>query len=75
MGVVLRLAVVGIVVLLVIVIARNMRIGPWKKSTSTERFVPFCLKCESNRQVIENSGLDYPLDQFRWFCKRCQEAF
>ena len=37
---------------------------------STPRPMPYCRKCESNRQVVER-----PDDGFRWYCQRCREAF
>lgn len=34
------------------------------------RPMPYCRKCESNRQVVER-----PYEGFRWYCQRCREAF
>ena len=39
-----------------------------------EVIMPYCQKCESNRNVVVNSGQaeDYHL---RWWCTRCKEGF
>lgn len=39
-----------------------------------EVIMPYCQKCESNRNVVVNSGQteDYNL---RWWCTRCKEGF
>ena len=34
--------------------------------------LPYCLNCESNRQVVENPG---DRSEARWYCQRCREAF
>ena len=32
--------------------------------------MPYCRRCESNRQVVERR-----YEGFRWYCQRCREAF
>ena len=36
----------------------------------TPRPMPYCRKCESNRQVVERRH-----EGFRWYCQRCRESF
>ena len=39
-----------------------------------ETTMPYCQKCESNRNVVVNSG--QAEDQsLRWYCTRCREGF
>ena len=40
---------------------------------STERQMPYCLKCESNRQVVINAGEEVPPEDYQWFCRKCRE--
>ena len=37
--------------------------------------MPYCLKCESNRQVVINPGDYFPPQQYPWYCQRCREFF
>ena len=68
----LRLLVVLLLAGVVIYLLRH-RLGlvPRRPRLPPEpRPMPYCLKCESNRQVIErwNEGL-------RFYCQRCRESF
>jgi hypothetical protein len=35
--------------------------------------MPYCLKCETNRNVVVNHG--HELGEARWFCTGCREGF
>ena len=70
------LALAGLIALVVFAVKRLA--GPGRRATSAEtRIMPFCPKCESNRNVVDNGGGHprYPKDQNPWFCQHCEEGF
>ena len=71
----LRLAIFTVaavaIYLLVRALMRTMRPGPGRHP---EISMPFCHKCESNRNVVVNSGQAEDTD-LRWYCTRCREGF
>ena len=64
-------AVVFAVYWVVRTVMRQMQQGPRRQPEVT---MPYCQKCESNRNVVVNSGQaeDHNL---RWWCTRCREGF
>ena len=64
-------AVVFAVYWLVRMLVRQMQQGGRRQPEVT---MPYCQKCESNRNVVVNSGQaeDHHL---RWWCTRCREGF
>ena len=64
-------AVVFAVWWVVRMVVRSMQQGGRR---GPEVIMPYCQKCESNRNVVVNSGQaeDYHL---RWWCTRCKEGF
>ena len=71
----LRLGILILVVLAVYLLARmfvrSMQQGGRRRP---EVIMPYCQKCESNRNVVVNAGHvdDHNL---RWYCTRCREGF
>ena len=71
----LRLGILILVVLAVYLLARmfvrSMQQGGQRRP---EVIMPYCQKCESNRNVVVNAGHvdDHNL---RWYCTRCREGF
>ena len=59
------------VYLLVRMVMRSMQQGSRRQPEVT---MPYCQKCESNRNVVVNAGhvADHNL---RWYCTRCREGF
>ncbi len=59
------------VYLLVRMVMRSMQQGSRRGPEVT---MPYCQKCESNRNVVVNAGHveDHNL---RWYCTRCREGF
>ena len=41
------------------------------------RIMPYCLKCETNRNVVTNVGrpAGFPRDKYSWYCEGCLEGF
>ena len=65
-------------VLTLVVLAVRKYVRPASRPTSAEtRIMPFCPKCESNRNVVTNSGIHprYPSHSNPWFCQHCEEGF
>ena len=64
-------AVVFAVYWLVRMLVRSMQQGGRRRP---EVIMPYCQKCESNRNVVVNAGHvdDHNL---RWYCTRCREGF
>jgi hypothetical protein len=70
------LALAGLIALVVFAVKRFT--GSARRATSADASImPFCTKCESNRNVVDNRGghPHYPKDQYPWFCQHCEEAF
>ena len=66
------LILVGLVVyLLVRMVVRSMQQGSRRQPEVT---MPYCQKCESNRNVVVNSG-EAEDQAMRWYCTRCKEGF
>ena len=68
---VLLAIVVFVIYLLVRAFMRSMQKG---SRPHPEVTMPYCQKCESNRNVVVNAGHveDHNL---RWYCTRCREGF
>ena len=76
MGALIRLAIPIILAVVFFVIYRQFTQGtrrPPRRAPELE--MPYCLKCESNRQVVANPGVDFPREQYPWYCQRCREVF
>ena len=70
------MAMIGVVTLVYFVV-RWLRQPARKRLQSETRIMPFCPKCESNRNVVANSGghPHYPTESYGWFCQHCEEGF
>lgn len=71
----LRLGILILVVLVVYLLVR-MFVRSMQQSSrhGPEVTMPYCQKCESNRNVVVNAG--QAQDQgLRWWCTRCREGF
>ena len=68
----LRLLIVLLLAGAVIYLLRHrLGLAPRRPRLPPEpRPMPYCRKCESNRQVIER-----PNEGYRWYCQRCRERF
>lgn len=64
-------AVVFAVYWVVRYVIRSMQQG---SRQGPEIIMPYCQKCESNRNVVFNSGQAGD-DRLRWWCTRCREGF
>ena len=71
----LRLGILILVVLAVYLLVR-MAVRSMQQSgrNRPEVIMPYCQKCESNRNVVVNSGQAGD-DRLRWWCTRCHEGF
>ena len=52
-------------------IRRSMQKG---RPGEPELSMPYCQKCESNRNVVVNAGHSLDRDS-RWYCTHCREGF
>ena len=70
------LALAVLIALVVFAVKRFTRSAQGTTSAET-RIMPFCPKCESNRNVVDNRGghPHYPKEQCPWFCQHCEEGF
>lgn len=74
MAALIRLAIVAWVGFLIFAGARKLlrsRGGLQRRRPEIE--MPYCLKCESNRSVVVNSG--EAAGDAHWYCTRCREGF
>ena len=72
-----RFVAVAVVVGLVIYFVRRMMQQSKSGGPGQLRAMPFCRRCESNRNVVVNAGRNprYPQDRWSWYCQRCDEGF
>ena len=71
----LRIGILILAVLIAYLLARMfLRSMQRRARRGPEPIMPYCQKCESNRNVVVNSGQaeDHAL---RWWCTRCKEGF
>ena len=74
MGVLIRLAMVAWIGFLAVVGIRAFHRYKGRQQQRPEELeMPYCLKCESNRNVVVNSG-EAAKDN-RWYCTHCREGF
>ena len=78
MPVLIRFAIlIGIGLLIYYFVSVRRRRLPSSGGGGEVRIMPYCPKCESNRQVMPNTGQDsfYPIGKIPWYCEGCQEGF
>ena len=70
-----RLALLAIVVFVAYLLVRAFMRSMQKSSgRQPETTMPYCQKCESNRNVVVNAG-HVENHNLRWYCTRCREGF
>jgi hypothetical protein len=74
MSALIRLAILaGLAALVFAAVRAYLRSTGRAPDRKAEPEVPYCLKCESTRNVVVNSGIG-PLGA-RWYCTKCREGF
>lgn len=71
----IRILIVPVIGMIVFAIIRSViRSMQQSKQGYQDMVMPYCQKCESNRNVVVNAGQTPDEDQ-RWYCTRCREGF
>ncbi len=68
----IRILIVPVIAMAVFAIIRSV-IRSMQQS-NRDMTMPYCQKCESNRNVVVNAG-QTPDETERWYCTHCHEGF
>jgi len=71
----IRILVVPVIATVIYMFIRSvMRSMKQSQQDSLNMAMPYCQKCESNRNVVVNAGQS-PDEKERWYCTHCREGF
>ncbi|MEE2656137.1 MAG: hypothetical protein VYB71_00920 [Chloroflexota bacterium] len=71
----IKILIVPVIAMVVLAIIRSViRSMQQNNQANQDMTMPYCQKCESNRNVVVNAG-QTPDRAERWYCTRCHEGF
>ncbi|SVC62620.1 uncharacterized protein METZ01_LOCUS315474 [marine metagenome] len=71
----IRILIVPVIAMVVFAIIRSViRSMQQRNQGNRDMVMPYCQKCESNRNVVVNVG-QTPDEAERWYCTHCHEGF